>query len=125
MQYPGSTLPLQFSLTKRETELVNARQKVLDTAFDFSYPLSGEGRRQGSATVCGKSAKLRADDPTVFNNCSVSLAAAAVYARQEPLYRRALAIREQASEPGHPDTAESLNDLAESLRAKGDYAAAE
>ena len=41
------------------------------------------------------------------------------------MYRRALAIREKALGPDHPDTATSLNNLALLLKSKGDYAGAE
>ena len=47
------------------------------------------------------------------------------YAAAEPLYRRALAIREKALGPDHPDVATSLNNLALLLQKKGNYAAAE
>ena len=47
------------------------------------------------------------------------------YAAAEPLYRRALAGREKALGPDHPDTLTSVNNLAVLLQAKGDYAAAE
>ena len=47
------------------------------------------------------------------------------YAKAEPLYRRALAICEKALGPEHPDTAVSLNNLAELYNAMGDYAKAE
>jgi nephrocystin-3 len=43
----------------------------------------------------------------------------------EPLYRRALAIREKVLGPEHPDTASSLYNLAWLLRDKGDYDGAE
>src|SRR5713101_7456188 len=41
-----------------------------------------------------------------------------------PKAREALALREQALGPTHPDVATSLNNLAELLRRTGDYAAA-
>ena len=47
------------------------------------------------------------------------------YAKAEPLYQRALAIREKALGPEHPDTATSLNNLAVLYEAMGDYAKAE
>ena len=47
------------------------------------------------------------------------------YAEAEPLYQRALAIREQALGPDHPDVALSLNNLAALYRAQGRYAEAE
>ena len=48
----------------------------------------------------------------------------AAYSAAEPLLRRALAIREKALGPEHPDTATSLNNLALLLRDQGDLAAA-
>jgi hypothetical protein len=42
------------------------------------------------------------------------------FAGAEPLYARALAIREKAFGPEHPDTAASLNNLAGLLYARGD-----
>ncbi len=45
-------------------------------------------------------------------------------AAARPLFERALAIREKALGPDHPDTATSLNNLAELLQAQGDLAAA-
>ena len=47
------------------------------------------------------------------------------HAEAEPLLRRALAIREEALGPDHPDTATSLNNLAVLLQAQGRYAEAE
>jgi tetratricopeptide (TPR) repeat protein len=41
------------------------------------------------------------------------------YAEAEPLYQRALAIREQQLGAEHPDTATSLNDLAEFYKSQG------
>ncbi len=46
------------------------------------------------------------------------------YAEAEPLYKRSLAIWEQALGPEHPDVAGSLNNLAELYRAQGRYAEA-
>ena len=48
----------------------------------------------------------------------------AIYSRAEPLIRDALAIREKALGPEHPDTATSLNNLAVLLRAQGDLSGA-
>jgi CHAT domain-containing protein/tetratricopeptide (TPR) repeat protein len=47
------------------------------------------------------------------------------YAEAEPLFRRALALREQAEGPEHPRTAESLRKLAWLLDYEGRYADAE
>ena len=47
------------------------------------------------------------------------------YADSDPLYKRALAIREKALGPDHPDVAQSLNNLADLYRAQGRHADAE
>ena len=47
------------------------------------------------------------------------------YARAEPLLQRALAIREKALGPDHPDVADSLDNLAVLYYVRGDYARAE
>ncbi len=56
----------------------------------------------------------------------VSRAARLLYREAvEPLYLRALAIREKALGPNHPNAAISLNNLAALYRARGEYAKAE
>ena len=55
----------------------------------------------------------------LFRSASYKHGALAAYAQARPLYGRALAIREKALGPEHPDTAESLNDLAHLLQAEG------
>ena len=47
------------------------------------------------------------------------------YADAEPLYKRALAIREKALGPDHPAVAQLLNNLADLYTAQGRYADAE
>ena len=47
------------------------------------------------------------------------------YTKAEPLLGRALAIKEKALGPEHPDTATSLNNLAGLYWLMGDYAKAE
>ena len=61
----------------------------------------------------------------LLNQAGYYLYLRARYAEAEPLFRRALAIREAALGPDHPDTATSLNNLAVLLRAQGRYAEAE
>ena len=55
----------------------------------------------------------------LLNKSALLLHATGRYGEAEPLYRRALVIREQALGPAHPDVASSLNNLAELLRATG------
>ena len=47
------------------------------------------------------------------------------YAKAEPLFQEALRIRQKVLGPEHPDTAQSLNNLAELYQDMGEYAKAE
>ena len=60
-----------------------------------------------------------------LNNLAVLYQAQGRYAEAEPLYKRALAIREKALGPDHPDVGTRLNNLAGLYRAQGRYAEAE
>jgi len=55
----------------------------------------------------------------------LNLNARARYAEAEPLLKRALEIREKALGPGHPDVAQSRNNLASLYHSQGKYAEAE
>ena len=44
-----------------------------------------------------------------------------VFGEAEPLYKRALAIREKSLRPDHPDMAQTLNNLAELYCVQGEY----
>jgi tetratricopeptide (TPR) repeat protein len=61
----------------------------------------------------------------LLNQTAVFLYERARYEEAEPHYARALAIREKALGPEHPDVAQNLNNLAELYRAQGRYEAAE
>src|SRR6516165_4578895 len=62
---------------------------------------------------------------SALNNLASLYKEEARYADTEPLYKRALAIRENALGPDHPDVAQSLNNLAELYSAQGRHADAE
>jgi len=61
------------------------------------------------------------DTATGLNNLALLYKSQGRYGEAEPLYRRALAIREKASGPDHPDIAQSLNNLALLYRGQGRY----
>jgi tetratricopeptide (TPR) repeat protein len=61
----------------------------------------------------------------LLNRIGHYLSARARYSEAEPLWKRALEISEQQSGPLHPDTATSLNNLAELYRQQGKYEQAE
>jgi len=67
------------------------------------------------------------DDPrlaTTLNHLALFYDAQGKYAEAEPLYKRALAIREKILGPEHPRLAITLNNLALFYRAQGKYAEA-
>ncbi|MGB5055166.1 MAG: FxSxx-COOH system tetratricopeptide repeat protein, partial [Nitrospirales bacterium] len=61
----------------------------------------------------------------LLNKTAIYLKERARYTEAEPLYQRALAIREQALGPTHSHVAMSLNNLGELYRNQGKYAKAE
>src|SRR5215831_2077948 len=62
---------------------------------------------------------------TSLNSLAVLYHVQGKYAEAEPLYKRALGIREKTLGPDHPDVASSLNSLAALYRAQGKYTEAE
>ena len=54
-----------------------------------------------------------------LNNLAALYDTQGLYAQAEPLFKRSLAIREQALGPDHPDVAASLHNLAALYRATG------
>src|SRR5262249_14898941 len=65
------------------------------------------------------------DTAISLNNLAVLYITTGAYAKAEPLYQRALAIREKELGREHPDTAISLSNLAELYRTTGAYSNAE
>jgi len=60
-----------------------------------------------------------------LNNLALLYKTQGDYAKAEPLYKRSLAIAEEALGPDHPSVATSLNNLAVLYDTQGDYAKAE
>ena len=65
------------------------------------------------------------DSARLLNQMAYYLRQRAQYVEAEPLYKRALAIREKVLEPEHPDVAQSLNNLASLYQDQGKYEQAE
>ncbi len=56
-----------------------------------------------------------------LNNLALLYEAQGRYGDAEPLYKRALAIREKALGPEHPDVAQSLHNLAKVYKDQNNY----
>src|SRR5215813_7612663 len=65
------------------------------------------------------------DTAASLNNLALLYVLQGKYGEAEPLYKRALAIRERRLGADHPDTATSLHNLAELYRSQGKYEEAE
>ncbi len=107
-----------------------------ETRWDSIMADAGKAYRQADYAEAEKlllsalkeAEKFGEQDPrlaTSLNNLAVLYNAQGRYAQAEPLYQRALAIREKALGPEHPDVAPSLNNLAVLYNAQGKYAQAE
>jgi tetratricopeptide (TPR) repeat protein len=71
---------------------------------------------------------LAPDDPDVgqrLNNLAELYRAQGRYTEAEPLYKRAIAVREKALGPDHPDVGTALGGLAALYYSQGRYAKAE
>jgi tetratricopeptide (TPR) repeat protein len=123
--YAKASAQLADSLRGREEKLAADQKAVADAASFLGQSLYWEGKYRDAATAFRRCSQLRPDDGTVLNNLALSLDGAGDYAAAEPLFRRALAIREKALGPDHPDVATSLDNLAQLLEERGDYAGAE
>ena len=87
----------------------------------------GEAEEYFSAALKGAE-NFGPEDPhlaTSLNNLAVLYRTQSKYTEAEPLYQRALAIREKALGPEHPHVATSLNNLAFLYYTQGKYAVAE
>ena len=86
-------------------------------------------RMMPHSTACVRHAEKHEIESTVLaallNGMGFYLHARAVYGEAEPLFRRALAIREAQLGKDHPDVAQSLNNLTGLLQAQGKYMEAE
>ena len=108
-------------------DLAERAVKALNRAFpdvDYADWPQGERLLPHARTAKGwiESENLRIPEAArLLNRVGFYLYSRGRYDESESLIRRALAIREQALGPDHPDTATSLNNLAVLLRFRGRY----
>jgi len=107
------------------------RYRLFALHLDLSRRLREEGRGEEGYLQAERAYTMAHtwNDPVreaeALNLMGLNLHAQGRYGAAEPLYERALALREQALGADHPDTAASLNNLAGCYHAQGRYAAAE
>ena len=109
----------------RQRRLSAARSKANNGALkrtQFAYREAAEYYRQAAALLPAEALVQRAE---YLNLQGRALYDAGDYRDAEGPWTQALALREQALGPEHPDVAQSLNNLAELYRTQGRYAKAE
>ena len=116
------------SARRRSAPSIPTRRRASTTSPACSTTRATMRRRGRSTSARWRSAR-RCSAPSIptrrrASTTSPPAAGPGRLAAARPLFERALAIREKALGPEHPDTATSLNNLAMLLQAQGDYAAA-
>ncbi len=93
-----------------------SESEVTDVKFFLGKSLQRKGKYNEAVDRLREVLSKRNDDPDVLNWLGSALLYGARYAETEPLYMRALAIREKALGPEHPDTAQVLKHYANLMR---------
>lgn len=73
------------------------------------------GRHRDALQWCDRLEPIAGDDSYILDTLGRVYCANAAYRKAEPLYKRSLAILEEALAPDHPDVAASLNNLSGAL----------
>lgn len=112
---------------RRAARAVTATQ-LIEEAYQVNtsgYPLRGTPYLAHLTHLVQRAEDLTPElTAQLSSNLGYLLQAQGKYTAALPYLERALAIREQALGPAHPDTIRSLNNLGSVLRARGEYAAA-
>jgi len=118
-EYPEASQLLAQSLSQRRAAAETAAREAGGAAFFLGSALYDQGRYGESVEAYREALAYQPEDTTVMNNLGLSLHEAGDYAGAEPLFRRALGIREKALGPEHPSTRivrKNLEDLEKTLR---------
>ncbi|SEP42902.1 tetratricopeptide repeat protein [Nitrosovibrio sp. Nv6] len=126
--------PAQDALTKGDTAyaeklFIQIRRQGMGNAAEAAYQLGqlaiSRIDYESANRHYRQAANLQPDNPLYLNAAGLIAHTMGHYARAEPLFHQALAIREKTLGPDHPDVASSLHNLAELYRAQGQYEKAE
>jgi tetratricopeptide (TPR) repeat protein len=123
--YPEATTQLSNSYEMRKSAYEKALAEMVEVTFSLGQSLYGQGKYREAVEKFREANILRNDDVNIINYLGIALLQAGHYPEAEPHLNRALAIREKSLGADHPDTATSLNNLAELCKLQGKYAEAE
>jgi tetratricopeptide (TPR) repeat protein/CHAT domain-containing protein len=110
-----------YALGSNEFESLSARVVERYRAGKYAEAMEPAQRALALAERGSGDAKVG----VALNNLALLYGAQGRFAEAEPLYKRALALREKAFGPDHPEVGQALNNLAELYRAQGRFAEAE
>ncbi len=123
--YPKSTELLTQSYQVHKAASEKANSDLADASFFLGLSLYGQGKYHQAAEKFQEANAIRKDDDTVLTWRGLSLMEAGEYEKAEPFLKRSLEIREKELGLDHPDTAQSLNNLAGLYYSRSDYTKAE
>ena len=123
--YLEATEQLSRSYEMRKPVFEKALAEMVEVTFSLGQSLYGEGRYREAVEKLREANALRNDDADIINYLGIALVQAGHYVEAAPHLNRTLAINEKSLGSDHPDTATSLNNLAELYRSQGKYAEAE
>jgi tetratricopeptide (TPR) repeat protein len=127
----------EVAATRREGESRNQSRRALVAAVAAVYPDNGYDNPISWPRCASLTPHLLTSCETEMGDAAANTERASLlhwaacyfhgrgaYSEARPLFERGLAIRERVLAPDHPDTADSLNDLAVLLQNQGDLAGA-
>jgi tetratricopeptide (TPR) repeat protein len=131
---PEQIKQAQDALTKGETAaaerlftqvLTRGTENAAEAAYQLGQLAYGRIDYQTADRYYRQAVDLQPDNPLYLNQAGLIAHTMGHYSEAKPLLQRALALREKALDPDHPDVAQSLNNLAALYWAQGPYAKAE
>ena len=121
--YDGAIERFTKALDKQYS--LKSENEADDVKFFLGKSLYGKRRYREAINKLQEVVSHRGDNTDVLDWLGSALEWAGQYAEAEPLFKRALVIREKALGPEHPDIAMSLNKLASVYQDQGKYVEAE
>jgi tetratricopeptide (TPR) repeat protein len=114
-------LPSQF----KQPRTWRTRENPFEDDWDWVVEQLQRHPALQGATLFALLGAKHPDTASSLNNLAVLYKSQGKYAEAEPLYERALEIRERVLGAEHPDTTTSLNNLAVLYKSQGKYREAE
>ncbi|MDQ3566421.1 MAG: tetratricopeptide repeat protein, partial [Pseudomonadota bacterium] len=113
------------ALEQGKAQAAASHEKAAEAAYQLAQLAYEHVDYKKAYAYYQEAANLEQDNPTYLNMAGKLAYEVGRYAEAQPFLEKALAIREKALGPEHPDVAANLNNLAELYRTQGRYEKAE